>query len=108
MSRPEATMSESVLQVDGLIKRFGGLVATDNLSLDIRPGEIHAVIGPNGACKTTMIGQLICEHRHDAGSLRFLDQDITALHVHTSGGPGTARAFQTPPTFLYLPAPTKQ
>jgi branched-chain amino acid transport system ATP-binding protein len=87
-------MSEPVLKVDGLIKRFGGLVATDNLSLDIRAGEIHAVIGPNGAGKTTMIGQLIGELRPDAGSIRFMGQDITALPVHARADLGIARSFQ--------------
>ena len=46
-------MAEPLLVIDRLIKRFGGLVATDNLSLDVMPGEVHAIIGPNGAGKTT-------------------------------------------------------
>ncbi|WP_341703793.1 ABC transporter ATP-binding protein [Ferrovibrio sp.] len=87
-------MLEPVLQVDGLVKRFGGLVATDNLSLDIRPGEIHAVIGPNGAGKTTMVGQLIGELRPDAGTIRFMGTDITALPVHARARLGIARSFQ--------------
>jgi branched-chain amino acid transport system ATP-binding protein len=93
-------MLEPVLRVDGLIKRFGGLVATDNLSLDIRPGEIHAVIGPNGAGKTTMIGQLIGELRPDAGSIHFMGQDITALPVHARARLGIARSFQITSIFL--------
>jgi len=46
-------MAEALLKTKGLIKRFGGLVATDNLSIEVREGEIHALIGPNGAGKTT-------------------------------------------------------
>ena len=42
-------MAEPLLKVQGLVKRFGGLVATDKVSLDIRHGEVHALIGPNGA-----------------------------------------------------------
>ena len=51
-------MSEPLLQVEHLAKRFGGIVATDDLSLGIAAGELHAVIGPNGAGKTTLIAQL--------------------------------------------------
>ena len=46
-------MSESVVQVRGLCKNFGGLTAVDNVSLDVNTGALHAVIGPNGAGKTT-------------------------------------------------------
>jgi branched-chain amino acid transport system ATP-binding protein len=83
-----------VLKVSNLVKRFGGLTATDNLSLDLRQGEIHAVIGPNGAGKTTMIGQLIGELRPDAGTIHFMGQDITATPVHQRSGLGIARSFQ--------------
>ena len=60
-----------VLAVENLVKRFGGLVATDNLSFQIRPGELHAVIGPNGAGKTTLIQQLSGELPSDAGKIIF-------------------------------------
>lgn len=83
-----------VLKVSNLVKRFGGLTATDNLSLDLRAGEIHAVIGPNGAGKTTMIGQLIGELRPDGGTIHFMGQDITAMPVHQRSAAGIARSFQ--------------
>ena len=87
-------MTEPVLKVSNLVKRFGGLTATDNLSLELHKGEIHAVIGPNGAGKTTMIGQLIGELRPDAGSIQFMGRDITALPVHLRSALGIARSFQ--------------
>ncbi len=59
----------------GLVKRFGGLAATDGVDLDREPGEVHAVIGPNGAGKTTLINQLSGEIRPDAGSIRFDGRD---------------------------------
>ncbi len=87
-------MNTPVLEVNNLVKRFGGLTATDDFSIDIRPGEVHAVIGPNGAGKTTLIGQLIGELQPDAGSIRFLGHDITALPVHKRSHLGLARSFQ--------------
>jgi ABC-type branched-subunit amino acid transport system ATPase component len=59
----------SLLKVDKLVKRFGGLLATDHLSLELTPGEIHAVIGPNGAGKTTLINQLSGEFFSDSGRM---------------------------------------
>jgi branched-chain amino acid transport system ATP-binding protein len=97
-------MLEPVLQASNLVKRFGGLTATDDLSLDIREGDIHAVIGPNGAGKTTMIGQLIGELRPDAGSIRFMGRDITHLPVHKRSHLGIARSFQITSIFLNFTA----
>ena len=63
-----ALMSEPLLQVERLAKRFGGIVATDDLSLTSRAGELHAVIGPNGAGKTTLIAQLSGQLTPDSGA----------------------------------------
>src|SRR5439155_295186 len=71
--------AEPLLAVRGLIKRFGGLVATDGIDLDVAEGETLAVIGPNGAGKTTLIGQLSGDLPPDAGSIRFAGVDVTAL-----------------------------
>ena len=49
-----AAGTDTLLAVDRLVKRFGGLTATDSVSLDVRRGEIHAIIGPNGAGKSTL------------------------------------------------------
>lgn len=87
-------MTDAVLQVEDLVKRFGGLTATDHVSLEILSGEVHAIIGPNGAGKTTLIGQLIGELVPDSGRIRFLGQDITALPTHRRSHLGLARSFQ--------------
>ncbi len=87
-------MAETILQIEGLAKRFGSLVATDDLHLDIRAGEIHAIIGPNGAGKTTLIAQLSGELRPDAGRVRFAGRDITALSMPARSALGLARSFQ--------------
>jgi branched-chain amino acid transport system ATP-binding protein len=84
----------ALLAVRGLIKRFGGLVATDQLDLDVGPSEVHALIGPNGAGKTTLIGQIAGEIRSDAGSIHLAGRDITAEPVHRRCGLGLARSFQ--------------
>lgn len=87
-------MAEALLAVRGLTKRFGGLIAVDQLSLDVSRGEIHAVIGPNGAGKTTLIAQLAGDLRPDAGQIRFDGEEITALPAHARSARGIARSFQ--------------
>ena len=72
-------MTEGLLSVHGLRKRFGGLVATDGVDLEVRDGETLAVIGPNGAGKTTLIAQLSGDLAPDTGAIRFAGQDVTAL-----------------------------
>jgi len=85
---------DSLLRVENLVRRFGGIVATDKLSLDVAKGELHAIIGPNGAGKTTLISQLIGQLRPSAGSIHFAGQDITHLPAWRRSQLGLARSFQ--------------
>jgi branched-chain amino acid transport system ATP-binding protein len=87
-------VSEPLLKVDGLTKRFGGLVATNNLSLDVMEGELHALIGPNGAGKTTFISQIAGELHQDSGSIHFDGQEITGWKTPARVQHGLARSFQ--------------
>jgi branched-chain amino acid transport system ATP-binding protein len=87
-------MVEPLLAATGLIKRFGGLIATDNVSIDVAPGEIHALIGPNGAGKTTLVSQLTGNLRPDTGTIHFAGHDITHLPMHARVRLGLARSFQ--------------
>jgi len=87
-------MAESLLEVAGLVKRFGGLLATDNLHLAVRAGEVHAVIGPNGAGKTTLIAQLQGDLAPDGGTIHFAGRDITRLAPDRRAACGIARSFQ--------------
>ena len=87
-------MAEPLLRVENLVRRFGGIVATDNLSLDVERGELHAIIGPNGAGKTTLISQLIGQLRPSAGTIRFAGEDITHLPAWRRSQLGLARSFQ--------------
>jgi len=87
-------MAEPLLSTDRLIKRFGGLVATDSVSIDVKPGEIHALIGPNGAGKTTLVSQLTGNLAPDSGAIHFAGRDVTRLPTHARVRLGLARSFQ--------------
>jgi len=83
-----------VLETRGLVKRFGGLTATDGVSLTLRPGEVHALIGPNGAGKTTLIGQLTGELLPDQGTVLLEGHDVTRLPVAARARRGLGRSYQ--------------
>jgi branched-chain amino acid transport system ATP-binding protein len=100
---PEAG-SEPLLQIDRLSKRFGGVVASDDVVLDVAAGELHAIIGPNGAGKTTLIGQLTGEIAPNAGRIVLGGQDITALPAWRRSAMGLARSFQITSLFLNFTA----
>jgi branched-chain amino acid transport system ATP-binding protein len=95
-------MSEPLLQITNLAKRFEGIVATDNLTLSVAAGELHAVIGPNGAGKTTLISQLGGQVAPDSGSIRFDGHDITWMPMYRRSRLGLARSFQITSLFLDL------
>ena len=87
-------MSEVVLQTRSLVKRFGGIVATNNVSLTVVKGARHALIGPNGAGKTTLINQLTGVMAPSAGRVELLGRDITGLAPHARVALGLVRTFQ--------------
>lgn len=92
-------MVEVLLEIEGLTKRFGGVVAADEISLVLPAGELHAIIGPNGAGKSTLIGQLTGEIVPDSGRIRFDGQDITNVPVYRRSQLGLARSFQVTTLF---------
>ena len=87
-------MEEIVLQTIGLEKRFGGIVASNNVSLKVEKGARHALIGPNGAGKTTLINLLTGVLRPTAGRILLDDRDITRLPPHRRVKLGITRTFQ--------------
>jgi branched-chain amino acid transport system ATP-binding protein len=93
-------VADALLQIEGLSKRFGGVIASDDIALAVPTGELHAVIGPNGAGKTTLIGELAGEIAPDAGRIRFDGIDITALPSWRRSALGLARTFQITSLFL--------
>jgi len=95
-------MADALLQTENLAKRFGGIVASDDVTLAVAPGELHAVIGPNGAGKTTLIAQLSGQLAPDAGRIHFAGHDISALPMYRRSHLGLARSFQITSLFLDL------
>jgi branched-chain amino acid transport system ATP-binding protein len=87
-------VADALLRVENLVRRFGGILATDNLSLDVISGELHAIIGPNGAGKTTLISQLTGQLLPNSGTIHFAGQDITDLPAFRRSALGLARSFQ--------------
>jgi branched-chain amino acid transport system ATP-binding protein len=83
-----------VLRLEGLRKRFGGVVATDGVSLEIAQGEVHALIGPNGAGKTTLINQISGSLPPDSGRVLFFENEITKHSLHERVREGLARSYQ--------------
>lgn len=92
-------MSEALLRVDGVSKRFGGFTALEGISVDIRPGERFGLIGPNGSGKTTLINCISGVLPSDGGSIRFDGSDITRLPAYKRTRRGIARSFQVPRPF---------
>ena len=87
-------MSDIMLSISGLNKRFGGIIATDNVNLDVASGQIHAIIGPNGAGKTTLIDQLSGQLKPDSGSIHFNGKNILNYSMPKRARMGLARSFQ--------------
>ncbi|MBV1862969.1 MAG: ABC transporter ATP-binding protein [Rhodobacteraceae bacterium] len=83
-----------MLQVANLRKSFGGVVATDDVNLDVIKGEIHGIIGPNGAGKTTLISQLSGALKPDAGAITLAGKDITHTPAYKRARLGITRSFQ--------------
>ncbi|NLC37436.1 MAG: ATP-binding cassette domain-containing protein, partial [Alcaligenaceae bacterium] len=82
------------LVVKNLVKRYGGLLATDHVGLELETGRIHVVIGPNGAGKSTLIGQLSGEIPPNSGSIEMDGRDITCMPVHLRSLAGLKRSYQ--------------
>jgi branched-chain amino acid transport system ATP-binding protein len=92
-------MSEPLLAITGLTKRFGGFTALNEVSLAIQPGERFGLIGPNGSGKTTLINCIAGALRVDAGRIHFVGEDISSLPAWVRTRRGIARSFQIPRPF---------
>jgi ABC-type branched-subunit amino acid transport system ATPase component len=84
----------ALLEIRGLAKRFGGVVAVDGLDLSVEAGEVRGLIGPNGSGKTTTINLVSALYRPDAGEIRLDGARIERLRPHEIAARGVARTFQ--------------
>jgi ABC-type branched-subunit amino acid transport system ATPase component len=94
-SAPSSSQSHS-FSVHAAYKNFGGVAALNNVSLEIRPGEIHGLIGPNGSGKTTMLNVLTGYYPIDKGAIVLDSKDVTTSNVQARALSGVGRTFQAP------------
>jgi len=95
-------VTEILLEVAAVTKRFGGFAALSDVSLGVRRGERLGIIGPNGSGKTTLINCICGSLRNDAGAIRFDGTDVTRLPAYQRTRLGIARSFQIPRPFASM------
>jgi ABC-type branched-subunit amino acid transport system ATPase component len=96
------TSGAAVLEIRGLMRRFGGLTAVDSLDISVNEGEIVSLVGPNGAGKTTVFNLISGVLRPTAGSVRLLGRELVGLPAHRITRHGIARTFQNIRVFPQL------
>ena len=101
-SRRKPDGGGALVEIAGVSKAFGGLVALDDVTMDIRPGAIHSLIGPNGAGKTTLVNVLSGFYRPESGAVRFAGEGVTGWSAHRMASRGVARTFQATRLFPQL------
>jgi len=87
-------MMDAALETHGLCKRFGGLLATNDVSLSVGQGEVRGLIGPNGAGKTTLVNLVTGVYEPDAGEVKLAGQSLSGLAMHEIARLGLVRSFQ--------------
>jgi len=95
-------LNTPILSIAGVTKRFGGLVAVDNLSINVFEGEAVGLMGPNGAGKTTLINLISGRYKPNTGSISYKGSDITGLAPHRVCHLGVAKTYQVPKPFTHL------
>lgn len=98
----ETATGESIVQTTGLTKKFGGLVAVDDVDFQLPEGQIRCLIGPNGAGKSTFLKLLTGFHSPTQGTVEYRRNDITDSHPHTRARNGISLMFQKSSTYENL------
>ncbi|MEM3692193.1 MAG: ATP-binding cassette domain-containing protein, partial [Candidatus Korarchaeum sp.] len=91
-----------MLRTDKLVKRFGGLTAVNEVSIEVKDKSITLLIGPNGCGKTTFVNTVSGYYKPDGGRVFFGGEEITGLPLHKTYEKGLVRTFQIPSPFLQL------
>lgn len=91
-----------ILELDHVVKRFGGLTATNDMSFTVDKGESVGLIGPNGAGKTTIFSLIMGEHKVNSGSIQLHGEELTGLPTHQRIRRGIARTYQVPRPFAEM------
>ena len=91
----------ALLELEGVTKRFGGLVAVSDVSMSVMPGQIYSLIGPNGAGKTTVFNLISAVFRPSSGRILFEGRDLTRLPTYALARLGIARTFQNLAVFKH-------
>lgn len=92
----------SILETNDLTRKFGDLVAVDEVSLSVEAGTIHSIIGPNGAGKSTLFNTITGLYQPSSGTVSFAGEDTTGMQPHEIARRGVARSFQTSDVFQGL------
>jgi branched-chain amino acid transport system ATP-binding protein len=100
----EPPAEPTILALQGVTKRFGGLTAVHNASFEIKKGEIFSLIGPNGAGKTTLFNTITGLYKPTAGQIIFQGRDVSGLKPYRIAHLGIARTFQQIRLFAYMSA----
>src|SRR5205823_5528339 len=95
-------MTDALLAVNGLGKRFGGFVALEDIDLEVMPGERVGLIGPNGSGKSTLVNCICGTLKSETGTVRFSGETVDGLLTHERTRRGLARSFQLPRPFTTL------
>ena len=90
------------LELKDVVKRFGGLTATNHMSFEVNDGESLGLIGPNGAGKTTIFSLIMGEHRQTSGEILCNGEDISSLPTYARIGRGVCRTYQIPRPFAEM------
>ena len=102
-SRPSADDGGLILEVEDVVRRFGGILAVDGATFDVAKGSVTALIGPNGAGKTTLFNVITGFYRGDRGSIRFQGQEIVRRPPYVIARLGMVRTFQITKALAKMP-----